>query len=69
MRTRIRRGLGSRQLPCRCLAGIYETYADEIIMIVDVPAQECAEPAHRGGKILPVPRPARVLIDRDPHKR
>jgi hypothetical protein len=38
-------------------------------MIVDVPAQECAEPAHRGGKILPVPRPARVLIDRDPHKR
>ena len=66
MRTRIRRGLGSRQLPCRCLAGIYETYADEIIMIVDVPAQECSEPAHRRGEILPVPRGAHALDDRDP---
>ena len=29
---RIRRGLGSRRLPCGCVAGIYETYRDEIVI-------------------------------------
>ncbi|HEU4893046.1 MAG TPA: hypothetical protein VFT47_15940 [Vicinamibacterales bacterium] len=50
---RIRRGLGSRQLPCGCLAGIYETYRDEIVTIVDAPGAGCEHPRHLAGTVLP----------------
>lgn len=50
---RIRRGLGSRRLPCGCLAGIYETYRDEIVTIVDVPGAGCDHPRHLAGTVLP----------------
>jgi hypothetical protein len=50
---RIRRGLSSRHLPCKCLAGIYETYRDEIVTIVDVRNPSCHDPSHVAGKIVP----------------
>lgn len=50
---RIRRGLGSRRLPCGCVAGIYETYRDEIVTIVDAPGAGCDHPGHLTGTVLP----------------
>ena len=50
---RIRRGLGSRLLPCGCVAGVYETYRDEIVTIIDVSDPICADPAHHTGNVLP----------------
>lgn len=50
---RIRRGLGSRRLPCGCIAGIYETYRDEVVTIVDARATGCVDPDHLAGTILP----------------
>ena len=50
---RIRRGLGSRRLPCGCVAGIYETYRDEIVTILDAAAAGCRNPEHLAGNILP----------------
>jgi hypothetical protein len=52
---RIRRGLGSRRLPCGCVAGIYETYRDEIVIIVDAPGAGCGHPGHLAGRVLPSP--------------
>ena len=50
---RIRRGLGSRRLSCGCVAGVYETYLDEIVTIVDASDPSCANPAHHTGNVLP----------------
>jgi len=50
---RIRRGLGSRRLLCGCVAGIYETYRDEVVTIVDATGPECGAPAHLAGHVLP----------------
>jgi hypothetical protein len=50
---RIRRGLGSRRLACGCVAGVYETYRDEIVTIVDASNPSCADPAHNTGNVLP----------------
>jgi hypothetical protein len=52
---RIRRGLGSRRLSCGCVAGIYETYRDEIVTIVDAADPQCAEPGHLAGNVIPNP--------------
>jgi hypothetical protein len=49
---RIRRGLGSRRLPCGCVAGIYETYRDEIVTIVDAPGAGCGHRGHVAGGVL-----------------
>jgi hypothetical protein len=49
---RIRRGLTSRSLPCGCVAGVYETYSDEVVTVVDVRAAACDDPAHSAGTIL-----------------
>jgi hypothetical protein len=56
---RIRRGLGSRRLSCGCVAGIYETYRDEIVTIVDATGGECVDPAHLAGNVLPIPNTRR----------
>ena len=50
---RIRRGLGSRRLPCGCVAGVYETYRDEIVLIVDAPDPRCTESGHQAGNLIP----------------
>jgi hypothetical protein len=44
---RILRGLGSRALPCGCLIGLYETYANETVAIVDAKGANCNNPLHR----------------------
>ena len=43
----ILRGLGSRALPCGCLIGFYETYANETVAIVDAKGVSCVEQLHR----------------------
>ena len=44
---RILRGLGSRALPCGCLIGFYETYANETVAIVDARGANCTDNLHR----------------------
>jgi len=41
-------------LSCGCVAGIYETYRDEIVTIVDATGGECVDPAHLAGNVLPI---------------
>jgi hypothetical protein len=50
---RILRGLGSRRLPCGCVAGVYETYDAAIVVILDARGAECAVAAHQVGKLVP----------------
>jgi hypothetical protein len=49
---RLLRGLGSRLLPCGCLAGIYETYAGEVVAIIDAQGDECHDLAHAVGETM-----------------
>lgn len=49
---RILRGLSSRVLSCGCLAGVYETYDNETIGILDARGAGCADPAHHPGRTL-----------------
>ena len=49
----ILRGVSSRQLPCGCLVGVYETYEGEIVSIVDARRGSCVDPAHEEGKTVP----------------
>jgi hypothetical protein len=51
---RILRGLSSRFLPCGCLAGIYETYDGEVVGIVDAHGDDCANPVHACGNVIPL---------------
>lgn len=51
---RIRRGLGSRRLTCGCVAGIYETYRDETVTILDAKSPACLDGDHVSGNLLPV---------------
>jgi hypothetical protein len=39
-------------LRCGCLTGIYETYRDEIVTIIDVPGAACSHPGHVAGSVL-----------------
>jgi hypothetical protein len=55
---RIRRGLSSRHLPCGCVVGIYETYDDETVAIVDVHGNACHDPEHAAGNAVPVKPPS-----------
>ena len=52
---RIRRGLSSRQLPCGCVAGVYETYRGDIVAVLDVRSSTCENAAHVAGKSVEVP--------------
>ena len=66
---RIRRGLGSRRLACGCVAGIYETYRDEIVTIVDAPGLGCARPGHLAGSVLPTSVSERTALEsQHPHE-
>ena len=51
---RIRRGTGSRLLACGCLVGLYETYDDEVVAILDACAPSCDAHADRQGKRIPL---------------
>lgn len=62
---RIRRGLSSQVLPCGCLVGVYETYRDEVVRIVDVRGENCAEATHIHGNTLPAAAPAAAAVQDD----
>ena len=47
---RILRGLSSRVLPCGCLTGVYETYDNEILGILDARGPLCADETHQPGQ-------------------
>jgi hypothetical protein len=51
---RLLRGLGSRLLPCGCLAGIYETYADTTVTIIDARGEHCDHSEHTVGGVMPM---------------
>jgi len=51
---RLLRGLGSRLLPCGCLAGIYETYADTTVTIIDARGEHCDHMDHTVGETMPI---------------
>ena len=44
---RILRGLGSRALPCGCLVGVYETYANRTVALIDAKGSACQDRRHR----------------------
>ena len=51
---RILRGLRSRLLPCGCVVGVYETYENEIVAVVDSRSENCPHDEHRPGHQIPV---------------
>jgi hypothetical protein len=67
---RIGRGLGSRRLPCGCVAGIYETYCDEIVTIIDARGAGCGHPGHLAGDVLAsrMAQSTSPLDTRSPHE-
>ena len=50
---RILRGVGSRTLPCGCLIGIYETYDNKSVALVDARGSLCPDAAHRVDATVP----------------
>lgn len=44
---RILRGLRSQALPCGCLVGIYETYKNQTVAVIDAKGTACTDRAHR----------------------
>jgi len=58
---RILKGLSSRQLPCGCVVGIYETYEAEIVVLVDARSQSCGNDEHVPGR--------QVSLERSQHVR
>jgi hypothetical protein len=53
--SRILRGLGSPALPCGCLVGFYETYANETVAILDAKGSGCVDRTHRVDANVDVP--------------
>jgi hypothetical protein len=47
---RFRRGLSSRVLSCGCLVGLYETYDEAVVAVIDVRHQTCG--AHVRGAAI-----------------
>ena len=58
---RLLRGLGSQLLPCGCLAGVYETYEETTVSIIDARGDQCATDDHRPGLVVPM-SPSRAAI-------
>lgn len=44
---RILRGLGSRAFSCGCLVGVYETYNNQTIALIDAKGSQCTNGDHR----------------------
>jgi hypothetical protein len=58
---RLLRGLGSQLLPCGCLAGVYETYEDTTVSIIDARGDQCGHNDHSPGLVVPM-GPTRAAI-------
>jgi hypothetical protein len=67
---RIGRGLGSRRLPCGCVAGIYQTSRDEIVTIIDARGAGCGHPGHLAADVpaLRMAQSTSPLETRSPHE-
>jgi hypothetical protein len=50
---RILRGLTSRVLPCKCVAGVYETYDGEVVTLLDERESTCQIDGHENGNRIP----------------
>ena len=44
--------VGSRVLPCGCMAGVYETWSNEQVVIVDAHGKTCTDASHETNGIL-----------------
>jgi hypothetical protein len=66
---RLLRGLGSRLLPCGCLAGIYETYADTTVTIIDARGEHCDNVGHTEGGVMPIEEVVQQRTLPPPHQR
>ena len=45
------RGVAGKVLDCGCLTGVYETYAGDVIQVIDAVGKTCAE--HKKGDEVP----------------
>jgi hypothetical protein len=50
---RILRGLTSRVLPCKCVAGVYETYDGDVVTLLDERESTCQIDTHENGNRIP----------------
>ena len=63
---RILRGVGSRTLQCGCLIGLYETYSQQTVAVIDARASSCLDAAHRVNATVPfdiLPEPRLPFFD------
>ena len=51
---RILRGVGSRTLQCGCLVGLYETYDQRTVAVIDARGSSCVDAAHRVDAIVAI---------------
>ncbi len=51
-RRRIYRVLRGDQLPCGCVAGVYELYNGDILSVIDARAEGCRDPLHKPGIVV-----------------
>jgi hypothetical protein len=54
-------------LPCGCLTGIYETYADTTVTIIDARGEHCENVGHTVG--LHMPAESVLQLPAQPHAR
>jgi hypothetical protein len=70
---RILRGLTSRLLPCGCMAGVYETYDGNVVVLLDEREARCPEPSHVEGDEMRDPtdvvRPTRPAVQPRSNRR
>lgn len=66
---RLLRGVGSRLLPCGCLAGIYETYADTTVTIIDARGEHCEKTEHTVGGVMPIEEAFQAQAQPPPQQR
>jgi len=58
---RLLRGLGREVLAWGCIAGVYETYEDTTVSIIDARGDQCAKDDHHPGLVVPT-SPSRAGI-------
>ena len=48
----VRTLVGSRVLPCGCMAGVYETWSNRQVVIIDAHGETCTDATHETNGIL-----------------
>jgi hypothetical protein len=57
--------IGGRVLPCSCLAGTYQSWNNQVVVILDERSVGCEDQRHQPNMILWASRDAAVAVDRD----